>query len=225
MRMLLVGALSVSLVGCSCPTAPQAMLETCALNGCSYRTAAIPPIEPTPIKRDRPARKVGSKDATKTAADAIKVAKPTSPQPSNDSNEDKTASAIKMIPESSAPSPHPTESPKSIVGATVNATASGPASEVPDPVLEKAKTTVASKMEHPASVEFEDMTRAIRKDSFGQSIDTICGHVRGKRASGTETAKRAFLYLVKEDIAFVDYGSPNSAAANAYRIVCISGGS
>jgi hypothetical protein len=79
-------------------------------------------------------------------------------------------------------------------------------------------------MEDPASVEFEDTTRAVRHDTFGQSIDTICGHVRGKNTSGAETGKRAFLYLVKEDIAFVDYGYPNSRAANAYRSVCTAGG-
>jgi len=115
----------------------------------------------------------------------------------------------------------PAENVKSSVGTTV-ATA-GPAAALTDPILEKAKATVASKMEDPASVEFEDMTRALRHDTFGQSIDTICGHVRGKNTSGMETGKRAFLYLVKEDIAFVDYGYSNSRAANAYRAVCTRG--
>ena len=78
-------------------------------------------------------------------------------------------------------------------------------------------------MEDPASVEFEDMTRAIRSDPFGQAIDTICGHVRGKKTSGADTGKRAFLYLVQEHMAFVDYGYSNSVAANAYRNVCTSG--
>ena len=105
----------------------------------------------------------------------------------------------------------------------VNVAASGPASEPSDPILEKAKATVASKMEDPASVEFEDMNRAVRHDTFGQSIDTICGHVRGKNTSGAETGKRAFLYLVKEDIAFVDYGYSNSRTANAYRAICTRG--
>ena len=151
------------------------------------------------------------------------MATPIPPQPSDESDKDKIASPITMIPGSSSTSPQPTESLKSTVGTTVNVAASGQASGDSDPVLEKAKTTVASKMEDPASVEFEDLNRAIRKDSFGQSIDTICGHVRGKRASGAKTGKRAFLYLVKEDIAFVDYGFSGSVAANAYRIVCTSG--
>jgi hypothetical protein len=152
-----------------------------------------------------------------------KAVTPTSPQPSNESDKEKIASLIATVPESSATSPQPSENLKSIVGSTTNVATSGQASEASDPVLEKAETTVAGKMENPASAEFEDMTRAIRKDPFGQSIDTICGHVRGKKVSGVETGKRAFLYLVKEDIAFVDYGVSGSVAANAYRVVCTSG--
>ena len=225
MKILLVGALSVTLIGCSCPTAPQAMLEACTSKPCFYRTAASTPIElkPTPLKPNRTTAKVGSKKATKTAKTssvAAKAPKPNSPQTSNGSDKDKVASAIKMTPDSSAPPPQPVENAKSNVGMNVNVAASGPASEPSDPILEKAKATVASKMEYPASVEFEDMNRAVRHDTFGQSIDTICGHVRGKNTSGAETGKRAFLYLVKEDIAFVDYGYTNSQAANAYRAIC-----
>jgi hypothetical protein len=221
MRTLLVGVLSVTLIGCSCPVERHAVLDTCTSKPCFYKTAAI--TKPTPFKRDRTTAKVVSKNATKTTEAEAKVATPTPPQPSDESDKDKIASPITIIPGSSSTSPQPTESLKSPVGTTVNVAASGQASGDSDPVLEKAKTTVASKMEDPASVEFEDLNRAIRKDSFGQSIDTICGHVRGKRASGAETGKRAFLYLVKEDIAFVDYGFSGSVAANAYRIVCTSG--
>jgi hypothetical protein len=77
-------------------------------------------------------------------------------------------------------------------------------------------------MENPASTEFEDMKRAIRKDTFGQPIDTICGHVKGKKASGEETGERPFLYVVKEDKAFVDDGNSDPVAATAYRTICIS---
>jgi hypothetical protein len=54
-------------------------------------------------------------------------------------------------------------------------------SEISDPVLKKAKITIAGKMENPASAEFVDMRRATRKNTFGQPIDTICGHVKGKK--------------------------------------------
>ncbi len=228
MRMFLVGVLSVTLIGCSCPTAPQAMLEACTSKPCFNRTAGSPPVElkPTPSKPNPTTAKVGSKNATKTAkasSVAAKAAKPTSLQTSNGSDKDKVPSPIKTTPESSAPPPQPVENPKSNVGPNVSVAASSPASGLSDPILEKAKTTVASKMEDPASAEFEDMNRAVRHDTFGQSIDTICGHVRGKNASGAETGKRAFLYLVKEDIAFLDYGHPNSRAANAYRAICTRG--
>ena len=225
MRMLLVGVLSVTLIGCSCPTAPQAMLEACTSKLCFYRTAASPPIElkPTPFKPNPTTKKVRSKNATKTAKTssvATTAAKPNPPQTSNGSDKDKVASPIKTAPDFSGPPPQPVENAKSNVGMNVNVAASGPAAELSDPILEKAKARVANKMEDPASVEFEDVTRAVRHDTFGQSIEAICGHVRGKNISGAETEKRAFLYLVKEDIAFVDYGYSNSRAANAYRAIC-----
>jgi hypothetical protein len=92
--------------------------------------------------------------------------------------------------------------------------------QTPDPVLEKAKASVAAKMENPESVEFSDMDRAFRKNTFGRATDTICGHVRGKNASGGDTGARPFLYLVKEDDAYVVDGKPDSAAAIAYRNIC-----
>ena len=225
MRMFLVGVLSVTLIGCSCPTGPQAMLEACTSKPCFYRTAASPTIEPkpAPVRPNRTAKKAESKNATKTAKTAsvaAKAAKPNFPQTSNGSDKKKIAPSITMSPDSSAPPPQPVENAKSPVGTNVTVAEPRQASDPSDPVLEKAKATVASKMEDPVSVEFEDMNRAVRHDTFGQSIDTICGHVRGKNTSGAETGKRAFLYLVKEDIAFVDYGYSNSRAANAYRAIC-----
>ena len=68
--------------------------------------------------------------------------------------------------------------------------------------------------------EFADMNRATRKNTFGQPVDTICGHVRGKKASGEDTGERPFLYLVTEDEAYVVDGPANSAAASAYRNIC-----
>ena len=92
--------------------------------------------------------------------------------------------------------------------------------ETPDPVLERAKASIAAKMENPASAEFGDMDRAFRKNTFGRATDTICGHVRGRNASGGNTGERPFLYLVKDDDAYVVDGKPDSAAAIAYRNIC-----
>lgn len=52
MRTLLMGALSATLVGCSCPSRQQAALDSCAdANGFARfdKTAASQPIEPTPV--------------------------------------------------------------------------------------------------------------------------------------------------------------------------------
>ena len=103
MRMFLVGVLSVTLIGCSCPTAPQAMLEACTSKPCFNRTAGSPPVElkPTPFKPNPTTAKVGSKNATKTAkASSVvaKAAKPNSLQTRNRSVKDKVASPIKMTP-------------------------------------------------------------------------------------------------------------------------------
>jgi hypothetical protein len=77
-------------------------------------------------------------------------------------------------------------------------------------------------MEDPASAEFSDMNRATRKNTLGQPVDTICGHVKGQKTSGEDTGERPFLYLVKEDEAYVVDGNADSAAAIAYRNICTS---
>jgi hypothetical protein len=64
------------------------------------------------------------------------------------------------------------------------------------------------------------MNRAIRKNTLGQSVDTICGRVKGKKVSGEDAGDRPFLYLVKDDDAYVVDGPAGSAAATAYRNIC-----
>jgi hypothetical protein len=93
-------------------------------------------------------------------------------------------------------------------------------SEAPDQVMAQAKITVAAKLEDPASAEFGEMKRSMRTNTLGQSVDTICGRVKGKKASGEATEDRPFLYLVKDNEAYVVEGPPTSAAATAYRNIC-----
>jgi hypothetical protein len=92
--------------------------------------------------------------------------------------------------------------------------------ETSEAILSKAKMSVAAKMEYPASAEFTDMKRAIRKNTLGRRVDTICGHVRGKKASGEDTGEKPFLYLVKEDDVYLVDGKADPAAAIAYRNIC-----
>ena len=98
-------------------------------------------------------------------------------------------------------------------------------SETSDPVLKKAKIMVAAKMEDPASVEFVDIKRAMDKNTFGQTIEIICGHVKSKKKSGEAGGERPFLYLVKENEVFIVGNNPDSMAAIAYRAHCTSANS
>lgn len=72
-----------------------------------------------------------------------------------------------------------------------------------DPLIEKAKATIAAKMPNPASVEFAEMKRAARKTVLGNPVDTICGYVWAKNASGADIGARPFLYIVPKNEAYV----------------------
>ena len=89
-----------------------------------------------------------------------------------------------------------------------------------DPVIAKAEATIIAKMESPTAVVFSDVHRALRKDVLDQSIDTLCGYVDGKNASGADFGERPFLYLVKEDEAYIVDGTNDIAALLAYRNSC-----
>jgi hypothetical protein len=106
-----------------------------------------------------------------------------------------------------------------VIEAKVQAPASSRPAETPDPVIVKAKATIAAKLEDSASAEFGEMKRAMRKNTLGKSVDTICGRVKGKKASG-EGGDWPYLYLVTENEAYVVNGPANSAAASAYRNIC-----
>jgi len=90
---------------------------------------------------------------------------------------------------------------KSAIGAKTETPQSSLLDDKSDPVINKAKATIAAKMENPDSVEFREMKRAERKNAAGKSIDSICGYV--KTAPGGETGERPFLYLVQEDEAYI----------------------
>ena len=198
MRTLIIGVLAATLVGCSYPLSPQASMEACAdPNGFGglNKMAGSRPVEPAPSRNRAATAKVKSAAAAKT--------------------EERSTAAVRDKPQLAEK-----KAASSVIEAKVEAPAASRPAETPDPVLVKAKTTIAAKLEDPAAAEFGEMKRAMRKNTLGKSVDTICGRVKRKKASGEDTGDWPFLYLVTEDEAYIVNGSANSAAASAYRNIC-----
>jgi hypothetical protein len=197
MRTLFIGALAAILAGCSCPW-PHVSMDACSeANGfaCFGRTAEREPV-----------------DAELAALHA--KPKPAKVKPAI-AKAEKPADAAERTTHLEAKNAKPTRT-----AGIVEPTASGPPAGTSDPVIVKAKATIAVKLENPASAEFGEMNRAVRKNVRGEFVDTICGHVKGKKASGEDTGDRPFLYLVKDDEAYVVDGPAGSPAATAYRNIC-----
>jgi hypothetical protein len=198
MGLLLIGVVAGILIGFG--LAPSAAsLQDCAPQGCLERAAVSQPIAQKPMAvRPYPVA-TGAKSAT-----APKSRKPSSASASASA---RSGGRADLVQTAHAPT-------------RTDASATYRSAESSDPILNKARISVAAKMEDPASAEFGDMKRAVRKNTLGRPTDTICGHVRGKNASGADTGERPFLYLVKEDDAYVVAGKADSAAAIAYRNIC-----
>jgi hypothetical protein len=192
--MLLVGALIASLMGC-CRTPPQATLERCTTKGCVQRTAANPQTE---IKRVAFKTSLAPAIIKSTTAPA----KPESTEPADQTG---------LIGKNATP----------VISPTPDTPAPGQSNETLEAVVNKAKATTAAILADPESAEFDDMKRAIRKGMSGQPVDSICGRVKEKRA-GESISDRPFLYLVKEDKAYIDDGNSVSVGATWYRGVCIN---
>ena len=92
--------------------------------------------------------------------------------------------------------------------------------ELHDRIAARPKIAVAVKLENPPSAVFSDMKRSMRTNTLGQSVDTICGRVKGKKTSGEDIGDRPFLYLVKDNVAFVADDSPSSADSTAHSAIC-----
>jgi hypothetical protein len=208
MKTLIVGALAAAtLAGCSCFVSPQSGVEACTgadgagfacfdRSGAARRLSQAPEPGPSPSDANSAPPKVKSAHAAKTAKPSARNG--STARHAQDAAKSTTAGVAKM--ESAADAQPP---PAAI-----------------DPVIDKAKIAVAVKLENPASASFSEMKRSMRKNTLGQSVDTICGHVKGKKASGEDIADSPFLYLVKDDEAYVADGSPTSASSTAYRNIC-----
>jgi hypothetical protein len=191
MGLLLFGVVAGFLIGYGLAPS-QASFQECSLQGCLDRAAASRPME---------------QKSTALALPAIAGVK-------------RTAATKSRKPSSAGSGGRGDLVETAHVPTRTDGAASYRPAESSDPVLNKAKIAVAEKMEDPASAEFGDMKRAIRKNTLGKPVDTICGHVRGKNASGSDTGERPFLYLVKDEDAYVVAGKADSAAAIAYRNIC-----
>ena len=208
MRTLLIGAMAATMVACSCPPLPrQVSLQGCTdADGltCLDGIASTQPAEYAPASLNANVMTAKTRVAAKAERRSSAHAR------------DKAHAAA----DTAKPSTVAAESEPSAV-ANSELSASRQPAETSDAIIARAKMTVAAKMETPASAEFDDMNRAMRKNTFGQFIDTICGRVKGKKASGEDTGDRPFLYLVKDDEAYVVDGPTGSAAATAaYHNIC-----
>jgi len=90
--------------------------------------------------------------------------------------------------------------------------------ESADPVMEKAKATVAAMMQEPASSTFDEMKRVVRT-LLGDPVEAICGRVRGKYTAGGDPGELPFVFIVANDEAYIVDGS-STTAATAYRNLC-----
>jgi hypothetical protein len=241
MRKLLISSLALTVVGCTPPWAVQectggsgvacfgqavAVIEP---NGTLYRTDLVPTRTKsgtrtndgnTTRRVEAPTKKLKSSTVRKkkTAASTNEVG---NAEPVLQRTRSSTA-ATKETPES----PQPTDQtdlsarkPNSSIEAENNAPGSAQPADTADPILRRAMAAVVAKMED-SSAEFGKMKRAVRKNTLGKPIDTICGYVRARNTSGAEVRERPFLYLVQEDEAYIVDGSRDIVAETAYRNIC-----
>lgn len=195
MRTLLIGLLAAPLVGCSIPLSPLASTDSCTdANG--FLASASKSVEPA--------------SAPSKSSSAV-----TKPKPAIAAKAEERPTIVVR----EKPQPVERKPAATVIEAKIQAPPPSRPADTPDPVIVKAKTTIAAKLEDSASAEFGEMKRAMRKNTLGKSVDTICGRVKGKKASG-EGGDWPYLYLVTEDEAYVVNGPANSAAASAYRNIC-----
>jgi hypothetical protein len=237
MRTLFVCALAATVVGCSCYAPPLASIDTCTVAGasglaCLDRSSLSQAIEPEPTASHvgLPAPKARSKIAARTekpssahARHKTDLAMTTTKSAAPTVNVEPGATKIEPAPnklEPAAAKVEPAANKVEPAAAKVEPPASARPAETSDQVIARAKTTIAAKLDDPRSAEFGEMKRAMRTNASGKSVDTICGYVKGKKASGESTGDRPFLYLVKDDEAYVVDGPATSITATAYRNIC-----
>ena len=176
----------------------------------------------TKVETPQPAQSDGQSDAESKDSVATKVETPQPAQSDGQPNAElKDSVATKVeTPQPAQSDGQPNAESKNSIATRVETPQ--PAQSDDETVIKKAKITVAAKMEDPASVEFVDIKRATNKNT---TYEVICGHVKGEKKSGEAIGESPFLYLVKENEAYIVDRGPNSMAAIVYRAQCTSASS
>lgn len=222
MRPYIIGALAATLIGCTW-VAPQQAQQVSLM---SYEAPGAPQTDLRKVAKTRTAiaaNKKGHRHRRKAhihERNAKSNAAPNISSPVQLNDKSKASINAKSTVAAKTETPQPPQ-PDSASNATSAAVAkTGTVQSQPDdkldPVIRKALPSIAAKMENSVSVELVEMKRA-EKNASGQSIDTICGYVRGKTASGAETGERPFLYLVQKNEAYI--GGYNMATS-PYHDLC-----
>ena len=215
-RVLLIGALAVALVGCT--SAPQQRHQAFEFGGRGlYQTHYEQSSEVHSKRRllhgrtitanKTKARHRKNNYSTKVAESHVvpKMDASSFVRPNNKSN-------ITTIPTF----PTQTESPPSSqFNDDAKRTEIPPSSQLDDEsAIKKTKATIAAKMSDPNSVKFEKIKieRAAKNNALGNSIDAICGIVRDKNSG-----PRPFLYLVQTNEAYI---GGYAIATSEYRSIC-----
>ena len=152
MRTLFIGALAVSLVGCSCFVSPRAGVEACLGAGgnglaCFDRTAIAQATEPEPPSSDTNSARPRIKSKVAARAQGL---------PSAHGRQE-----VRFVMETAKPT---------VITAKTEAVGSDPRSETPDQVMAQAKITMAAKPENPAFAEFAKMKRGVRTNTLGNPL-------------------------------------------------------
>jgi hypothetical protein len=221
MRTLFVGALAASLAGCSCYVPPPAVDDACIGTGgyaCFDRSSVNQTLEPelALLSTSKPTSKVAAtteKPASAQARQRVALVIDTAKSPATTTVAPAAIKTAATKVELAAAKTEPAES-------KVEPPAFARPAETSDEVIAKATAAIASKLEDPKSAEFGEMKRAMRTNPLGKSVDTICGHVKARKASGEGVEDKPFLYLVKDDEAYVVDGPTSSIGATAYHNIC-----
>jgi hypothetical protein len=208
-RFHFIIALAATLTGCTCFAPHQASQMGSKTIAKSEKAIAAKK------KKESPRHRRNANTHTRIAAPTI-AAKMETPQPDNKSNADIKKSVATEINTPQPSQPDGKSNGEVNMKSSAAKTETSQSSQLDDEsVIKSAKVAIAAKMENPASVVFLDMKRAARKDVFGNSVDTICGHVRGKLAG--DTGDRPFLYVVQKDKAYI---GAYTIATSEYRNIC-----